>query len=86
MIVGIAGLAAAAESPALLERETPRATDLLHAKRLAERAERRLRAPTSHGPAWRHAGSGWETNPESSSESNDVTIRVNPPRRRPHLE
>jgi len=85
-IVGIAGLAVAAESPGVLERETPRATDLLHAKRLAERVERRLRAPASHGPAWRHGGSGWEVTPETAPPSNDVTIRMTPPRRRPRPE
>ncbi|TMB16711.1 MAG: hypothetical protein E6J71_15690 [Deltaproteobacteria bacterium] len=85
-IVGMAGLAVAAESPALLERETPRATDLLRAKRMAERVERRLRAPASHGSAWRQGGSGWDTTPESPPESKNLTIRVSPPRRRPHLE
>ena len=84
-IVGMAGLAVAAESPALLERETPRATDLLRAKRMAERVERRLRAPASHGSAWRQGGSGWDT-PESPPESRSLTIRVTPPRRRLHLE
>ena len=85
-IVGIAGLAVAAEGPGVLERETPRATDLLRAKRLAERVERRLRTPASHGSAWRHGGSGWETTPESASPPNDVTIRMTPPRRRSRRE
>jgi len=85
-MVGIAGLAVAAEDPGVLERETPRATDLLHAKRLAERVERRLRAPASHGSAWRHGGSGWDSTPEPSPTRNDVTIRMAPARRRPHPE
>jgi hypothetical protein len=39
--------------------ETPRATDLLRAKRMADEAARRLRgSPPSRG-GWVHGGDGW---------------------------
>jgi hypothetical protein len=39
---------------------TPRATDLLRAKKLAERTEERLQLPTPASPGWLRGGTGWD--------------------------
>jgi len=82
MILAATGLATADEPPRLRGVETPRATDLLRAKRLAERMEHRLSAPVSHGKGWRHGGTGWESRSEPSAPPAPVTIQIRQPRRR----
>ena len=42
------------------EDVTPRATDLLRAKKLAERNEERLHVPAPDAPGWLRGGSGWD--------------------------
>jgi len=42
------------------EDVTPRATDLLRAKRLAERNEERLQLPAPDAPRWLPGGGGWD--------------------------
>ena len=44
------------------EDVTPRATDLLRAKKLAERNEERLHVPTPDAPGWLRGGTGWDDN------------------------
>ena len=46
---------------------TPRATDLLRAKRLAERNEERLQLPAPDAPGWLRGGTGWGEEPGGSS-------------------
>jgi hypothetical protein len=66
----------------LPERETPRATDLLQAEKLADRIEQRLRLPAKRGPGWRHGGGGWDVRGEpAAEESPPVRIDVRPPSR-----
>ena len=40
--------------------ETPRATDLLRAEKLATEAEKRLQLPARRAPGWRRGGAGWD--------------------------
>jgi hypothetical protein len=42
------------------EDVTPRATDLLRAKRLAEQSEQRLQLPAPDAPGWLRGGTGWD--------------------------
>jgi hypothetical protein len=42
------------------EDVTPRATDLLRAKKLAERTEERLQLPAPESPGWLRGGTGWD--------------------------
>jgi hypothetical protein len=42
------------------EDVTPRATDLLRAKRLSEQTEQRLQLPASEAPGWLRGGTGWD--------------------------
>ena len=83
MILAAAERSVADDRPRLRGGETPRATDLLHAKRLAERVEKRLAAPRAHGPGWRHGGEGWNSPPETATAPDaPVTIHFGQPRRR----
>ena len=41
------------------EDVTPRATDLLRARRLAEQSEQRLQLPAPDAPGWLRGGTGW---------------------------
>ena len=82
IILGAASLSLADERPRLRGAETPRATDLLHAKRLADRMEGRLRTPAAHGTGWRQGGSGWESQSEPPAPPAPVTIQIRQPRRR----
>ena len=64
----------------LPERETPRATDLLQAEKMAERVGQRLRLPTKRGPSWRRGGNGWDGRDEpAAADSPPVRIDVRPP-------
>ena len=71
-------VAAAARLP---ERETPRATDLLQAEKMADRVQKRLELPTKRGPGWRHGGSGWDARGEAADSSPPIRIDVRPPAR-----
>src|SRR2546429_9343925 len=83
MMLVATGRSAADDRPRLRGLETPRATDLLHAKKLAERVEKRLSTPRARGPGWRHGGIGWETAfPESPAPSAPGTIHIGKARRR----
>src|SRR2546425_12760026 len=74
---------ASALRPRLRGPEAPRATDLLRAETLAEQAERRLKAPPRHGPAWRRGGSGWGDDGGAAPASRDSVIIPPHPSRPP---
>jgi hypothetical protein len=66
--------------------ETPRATDLLRAERLADEVRRRLELPPPHVEAgWRHGGQGWRRQEPAAklATDGDVIINVKPPKRPP---
>jgi hypothetical protein len=42
------------------EDVTPRATDLLRARKLAEQNEQRLQLPSPESPGWLQGGTGWD--------------------------
>jgi hypothetical protein len=79
--LGIARLAWAGGSPALTEHESPRATDLLRAQRLAERTQSRLRVPRPSRRGWAHGGDGWNAPPKPADQEPRVTINVGSSRR-----
>ena len=62
--------------------ETPRATDLLRAERMAEEVHRRLELPSAREVSrWKHGGDGWGR-PEGRSAlatDGDLIINVKPP-------
>ena len=63
--------------------ETPRATDLLRAERLADEVRRRLELPPVHVEAgWRRGGQGWRRKEPTAkvATDGDVIINVKPPR------
>lgn len=65
--MGIGGASAALGKPAL---ETPRATDLLRAQRLADDVEERRRLPPAQrGSRWRRGGDGGWGSREGSASS-----------------
>ena len=79
ILVGLATLAQAR----VRQPETPRATDLLTAEKMAERAQRRLKMPASRGPGWQRGGGGWENGAEAPAEApGAVRIEIRPSRRR----
>jgi len=63
--------------------ETPRATDLLRAERLAEEVEARRRLPLpGHRSTWRHGGDGFGSGRDAPpARPSDVIINVRPPTR-----
>jgi len=76
--IWVSRAAAVVEQP---RSETPRATDLLRAERLAEDVRRRLELPPTHVEAqWRHGGHGWPRRaPEAKvATDGDVIINVKP--------
>lgn len=77
LVLGLAGLAAAALPP----HATPKATDLFRAKRLAEQVQKRLELPRAPARGWQHGGSGWES-PDEKREAAPppVHIHVKPTR------
>jgi hypothetical protein len=65
--------------------ETPRATDLLRAERLADEVRRRLELPPARAEAtWRHGGQGWQRRDTAAkvATDGDVIINVKPPKAR----
>src|SRR5262245_22202470 len=81
VMLSVGGLAAAADRPQLTGREAPRATDLLRAETLAEKARDRLRVPKHPSAGWQKGGDGW-TARTRTPETNAVTIHVSPGGRR----
>jgi hypothetical protein len=77
MCLGFSAVAAAR----LPERETPRATDLLQAEKMADRFQKRLELPAKRGPGWQRGGSGWDTRGEAAESSPPIRIDVRPPAR-----
>jgi hypothetical protein len=81
IVIGIACVSSAGERPQLRGAETPRATDLLRAERLAEKADEWRRLPARKFPGWLKGGAGWTGTRGPSRETPRVTVRVAPPRR-----
>jgi hypothetical protein len=82
IVLGAAAPSAPTERPRLGGRESPRATDLLRAEKLAEQAEERLKLPAPRRRAeWKRGGSGWGEGRARPAEPRDVIINVRPPRR-----
>ncbi len=76
------GLAVLAEAR-VRQPETPRATDLLTAEKMAERAQRRLKMPAARGPGWQRGGGGWNSEQRTpTQEPGAVRIEIRPSRRR----
>jgi hypothetical protein len=85
VFVGVVGLAGAGERPRLRGAETPRATDLLRAQRLAEKVEDWRRVRTRRHPGWVRGGSGWNAaGRRREDEAPRVTIVA--PSRRPRRD
>jgi hypothetical protein len=75
----VLGASAALQPPS---SETPRATDLLRAERLAEEVRRRLELPPVRVEAgWRRGGQGWKRRDPAAkvATDGDVIINVKPP-------
>ena len=87
-VVTASRVGAASVGPKIPAGETARATDLLRAESLAERAERRLRMPHAAGGGWVKGGTGWTTKHAPASDpAPTVNIHVGSTRRpRPRLE
>jgi hypothetical protein len=82
VVLSVGGLAGAESRPQLTGREAPRATDLLRAETLAEKARDRLRVPKTPSAGWKKGGGGWGSSTEARSpDAGAVTIRVSPGRR-----
>ncbi len=82
-ILGVVSIGHADERPRLRRQETPRATDLLRAKRMADRVGSRLRPPPTHVEGWAKGGTGWGSAPASpAAREPDVVINLQPRRRR----
>ena len=74
----VLGASAALQPPGA---ETPRATDLLRAERLADEVRRRLELPPARAEAgWRRGGQGWAAGAAAKvATDGDVIINVKPP-------
>ena len=83
--VGVAVICAAGDRPRLDGRETPRATDLLRAERMAEQVRKRLKMPSPPRSGWEHGGSGWDAPSamQPDADAKDLIIKMPPPKRRP---
>jgi hypothetical protein len=68
----------------LPERETPRASDLLRARKLADQVQRRLQMPKPRRGGWEKGGTGWGDSRTRGREepAPSVRIEVRPPRGR----
>ncbi len=84
IVLGLAGIAAAAGRPRLPGSEAPRATDLLRAETLSRQAEQRLKLPARRGGGWQAGGARWGTRERTPVErAPSIIIRTTPPRKRP---
>ena len=86
MVLVAARLAAASVGPHLGAGEAPRATDLLRAETLAEKAERRLRLPHASSRGWVKGGTGWGGERRSAEPAPVINIHVKPSSQRRALE
>jgi len=77
---------AATLGPHLGAGEAPRATDLLRAETLAEKAERRLRMPHPTSRGWAKGGTGWGSERRPVDVAPAINIHVKPPSKRRALE
>ncbi len=88
LVAMVVGGCVAFPASAALEQprsETPRATDLLRAERLADEVRRRLELPPVRIDAgWRRGGEGWRRRPAEAkvAQDGDVIINVKPPGQR----
>ena len=82
IVLTLAPLARAGTSVALTDHESPRATDLLRAKQLAERTQSRLRVPHVPSRGWVHGGEGWQTPAKPPERDPRVIVNVGPTRQR----
>ena len=80
IFAGMTGVATAR----LPEREAPRATDLLRARRLADQVEKRLELPRSKPSGWLPGGGGFGHGSTPGGgpdrEGGDVRIEIHTPR------
>ena len=86
IVVVVARVAAAGAPVVLRESESPRATDLLRAEKLAEQAEKRRTLPPSrHRAEWKRGGKGWDDHAARAEPSDSVVINLGSPptKRRP---
>src|SRR5580765_973005 len=75
MIVVVARVAAAGAPVVPRESESPRATDLLRAEKLAEQAEkRRTLPPARHRAEWKRGGNGWNDRAGGRAEPSDSVV------------
>jgi hypothetical protein len=83
-VVGGVALLLGDSSGARAPGETPRATDLLRAEKLATETEKRLQLPARRPPGWRRGGSGWDEpgRARAADRRDAVTIQVRPARGR----
>jgi hypothetical protein len=79
-MVGGVSLLLGGSSGARAPGETPRATDLLRAEKLATEVEKRLQLPAR----WQRGGAGWDDpgRARSADRRDAVTIHVRPARAR----
>ena len=86
LMLGWSGLAVAATGVQAPLGETPRATDLLRAERLADDVRRRLELPPPRATVgWRVGGGGWPRRDAPAArlaQDGDVIINVKPPAKR----
>lgn len=85
LMLGWCGLSAAATGVPAPLGETPRATDLLRAERLADDVRRRLELPPPRATVgWRIGGEGWPRRDAPAArlaQDGDIIINVKPPAR-----
>lgn len=83
-MVGGVSLLLGASSGGRPPGETPRATDLLRAEKLATEVEKRLQLPARRTPGWRRGGAGWNGpgGARSAGRRDAVTIQIRPARGR----
>jgi hypothetical protein len=83
-MVGGVSLLLGGPSDARAPGETPRATDLLRAEKLASEVEKRLQLPARRPPGWRRGGAGWDDSGRArpADRRDAVTIQVRPARAR----
>ena len=86
MVLVATRLAGASVGSHLGSGEAPRATDLLRAETLAERAERRLKLPHAASRGWARGGTGWGAERRPADAAPTINIHVKPPSKRRALE
>jgi hypothetical protein len=74
VMLAMTAISLADERPTLRDREAPRATDLLRAKKLADQARKRLKEPPRRGAGWKHGGSGWNDRSADRTDASEPVI------------